>query len=248
MQSVFAFLHDVYDELIFYTDKEFNEDSAVIPGIKDNLVIKAWKILRAHFSQKIPHLEIVKNIPICGGLGGGSSDAACFINAVFDFWKFSEKRKLSYIDLFHSLGADTRVFLFKYFTNCHFVYLNGTGLEGNIQQIDVPLRNQYIVIINDGAKLSTTDVFKNLKEPFCNNIENPASIVRKLKMKHFHNSLQTSALELAPQLQVILRELLNMSPVLCGISGSGSTCFALVNNVPPWFMKLPYSFRAVSSF
>ena len=90
MQSIFAFLKDLYDELIFYPDKEFNEYSALIPGIEHNQITKAWHILKNHFTRHIPHLEIAKNIPICAGLGGGSSDAACFINSVFDFWKFSE--------------------------------------------------------------------------------------------------------------------------------------------------------------
>ena len=62
MQSIFAFLRDVYDELIFYPDKEFNEKSAIIPGIEVNLITKAWQILTKHFNRKIPYLDVVKNI------------------------------------------------------------------------------------------------------------------------------------------------------------------------------------------
>lgn len=243
MQSIFAFLCDVYDELIFYPEKEFDENSAKISGIETNIVVEAWKILREHFTYKIPHLKIVKNIPICGGLGGGSSDAACFINSVFDFWKFSQSKKLSYIDIFHSLGADARVFLFKYFTNCRFVYLNGTGLSGEIRKINLPVRNQRILIINDETKLLTSDVFKNFKEHFGKEVKKPASMLEK-----FHNSLQSSALELAPQLRLILHDLSKLSPTICGISGSGATCFAVVDCIPPRFMELPYPFKAVSLF
>ncbi len=243
MQSIFAFLCDVYDELIFYPEKEFDKNSAKISGIENNLVIEAWKILREHFDYKIPHLEIKKNIPICGGLGGGSSDAACFINSVFDFWKFSQVKKLSHIGIFHSLGADTRVFLFKYFTNCRFVYLNGTGLSGEIRKINLPVRNQHILIINDETKLLTSDVFRNFKEPFGKEVKKPASMLEK-----FHNSLQTSALELAPQLRLILHDLSKLSPPIYGVSGSGATCFAVVEDIPPRFMELPYPFKAVSLF
>ena len=127
MQSVFAFLKDVYDELIFYPDyseKEFCEKSVAIPGIENNSILKAQTILQNNFNLKIPYVEIKKYIPICAGLGGGSSDAACFVNMVFDFWGFSQNKKMSYIDLFRPLGADAKVFLFKYFTNCRFVYIN----------------------------------------------------------------------------------------------------------------------------
>ena len=248
MQSIFAFLQNVYDELIFYPDKEFNENSAIIPGIKDNLITKAWQILTKYFNKKIPHLDIVKNIPICAGLGGGSSDAACFINSVFDFWKFSQQEKLSYIDLFSSLGADTRVFLFKYFTNCRLVYLNGTGVDGEIREINLPIGRQHILIINDGTKLSTQKVFNNLKEPFRRNIADFKYIMEHFQLHNFYNSLQNSALDLAPQLRYILHDLLKMSPIACGISGSGATCFAIVNNLPPGFFALPYAFKTISLF
>ena len=248
MQSIFAFLKDLYDELIFYPDKEFNEYSALIPGIEHNQITKAWHILKNHFTRHIPHLEIAKNIPICAGLGGGSSDAACFINSVFDFWKFSKQEKLSYIDIFRPLGADTRVFLFKYFTNCRFVYLNGTGIDGEIREINLPVGTQYMLIINDGTKLSTKDVFKNLKEPFCKNIESFESIKENFQLNNFHNSLQNSALELAPQLRVILCNLLKMSPIAYGISGSGATCFAVVSKVPSSFSALSYKFKTTSVF
>ena len=248
MQSIFAFLRDVYDELIFYPDKEFNEKSAIIPGIEVNLITKAWQILTKHFNRKIPYLDVVKNIPICAGLGGGSSDAACFINAVFDFWRFSQQEKLSYINIFRTLGADTRVFLFKYFTNCRFVYLNGTGIDGDIRKINLQVCNPHILIINDGTKLFTRDVFKNLKAQFLKNTENFEHIVENFQLQNFHNSLQKSALELAPQLEIVLNDLLKMSPIVCGISGSGSTCFAIVNEVPSGFFALPYAFKTTSLF
>ncbi len=248
MQSVFAFLRDIYDKLIFYPDKEFDEKSAIIPGIEDNLITKAWQILLKHFDRKIPHLDVLKNIPICAGLGGGSSDAACFINSVFDLWKFSQQKKLSYIDMFRSLGADTRVFLFKYFTKCRFVYLNGTGIDGEIRKINLPVGSQRIIIINDGTRLSTREVFKNLKGPFLKNIESVEHIIENFQLRNFHNSLQNSALELAPQLGAVLRDLLKMSPIVSGISGSGSTCFAIVNEVPSGFYALPYTFKSTSLF
>ena len=248
MQSIFAFLNDIYDELIFYPDKEFSENSALIPGIEDNLITKAWKILKKHFAKPIPHLDIIKNIPICAGLGGGSSDAACFINTVFDFWKFSQQEKLSYLNMFRALGADTRVFLFKYFTNCRFVYLNGTGIGGEIRQIDLHVNDQHMLILNDGSKLSTRDVFKNLRAPFCKKIEKVEDITENFQLHKFHNSLQNSALELAPQLCDILYDLSKMSPIAYGISGSGATCFAIVNKVPPSFSSLPYSFKRISVF
>ena len=246
MQSVFAFLKDVYDELIFYTDyagRGFDGKAVAIPGIENNSILEAQKILRDNFDLKIPYVKIKKHIPICAGLGGGSSDAACFVNTVFDFWGFSQSKKMSYIDLFRPLGADAKVFLFKYFTNCRLVYINGTGRDGVISSIDLPHIHKYILIINDGTQLSTKKVFENFKKPFCSEITDINYL-----LKNHHNSLQNSALELAPNLKQILNTLANLSPDFYGISGSGATCFAVFNDKFSQFKTIPYPYVALSAY
>ena len=250
MQSIFAFLDDVYDEITLYTDQNFEESSVAIQEIENNSIINAWKILKNNFERKMPHkipyIELKKNIPICGGLGGGSSDSACFVNSVFDFWEFSKAEKLKYIDLFIPLGADAMVFLYKYFSQCRFVYINGTGIEGELEGIDLQLKNwqlknKYILIVNDGTKLSTKKVFENFKEPYCHEIEN------HYKLETFHNSLQNSALELAPNLKNILNDLSLISRFY-GISGSGSTCFAIVDNCNHKEISKKYKYARYSQF
>ena len=243
MQSIFAFLQDLYDELIFNTDQEFDEKAVVIPGVENNSILKAYTILRSNFDLKIPYVKIIKSIPICGGLGGGSSDAACFINTVFDYWGFTQKEKMTYTDIFRPLGADTKVFLFKYFTNSRFVYIDGTGIDGAISNIDLPYIDKYILIINDGTQLSTRQVFENFKEPFCQNVSEP----RQLLLSP-HNSLQNSALELAPHLQDILDIFDNMSPIFYGISGSGASCFAMLGNAQIDIRRIPYEQVILSNF
>ncbi len=225
MQSIFVFLKDVYDELIFYPDSEFIEDSAKVPGITNNSIIKAWKILKDNFDLKIPYVEIKKKIPICGGLGGGSSDAACFINSVFDLWGFSIEEKLAKIKLCRELGSDACVFLFKYFKDCQSVYINGTGFSGDISDTNLSFRDRYIVVVNNGSKLSTKEVFRNFKGPFCKENNDIAGVLEK-----FNNSLQKSAFELMPSLKKVIDDILLTSPLFCGVSGSGSTCFGLYEN------------------
>ena len=223
MQSIFVFLKDVYDELIFYPEKEFDENSAKIPGIEDNSVIKAWEILRDNYKFKIPHVEIKKKIPICGGLGGGSSDAACFINSVFNFWGFSDREKLSSIALFEDLGADTRVFLFKYFFDFRSIYINGTGLLGELGAFDeFNFDGLYVVIANNGTKLSTKEVYKNLRGAYCKELSDRFDL-----LEDCHNSLEMAALKLEPSLVDVIIDLLNSGAMLARVSGSGSTCFGL---------------------
>lgn len=222
MQSIFAFLVDVYDELLFFTDREFNSESAKIPGVENNSIRLAYEILKDNFGFKIPHVIVKKHIPVCGGLGGGSSDAACFVNFVLDSYGFSPEEKMSRIDLFRPLGADAKVFLFRYFTNCRFVYINGTGLDGEISSIDLPYHDERLLVINNGSRLSTAAVFKNFDGPFCRELPRSSLV--------FNNSLQHSAIKLEPSFNKILVDIEHTSPKFYGVSGSGSSCFAVYSD------------------
>lgn len=229
LESVFYFLENYYDVLIFDRSKEFNANSAIIKGVlpEDNSIIRAAKILKHHFDFKIPHVEVVKNLPICGGVGGGSSNSACFISQVFDIYGFSKSEKLKHIDLFDELGCDNKVFLYKYFTNCKAIYLKGTGIDGVIKPIDLNIDAFRIELFFSNCKLSTKDVFKNFKGPFMAEIG-----FENLNISHilnFNNSLQDSAIELCPSLREQLDRIKSTKPIICGVSGSGPTCFVAKN-------------------
>ncbi len=225
MESIFAFLEDIYDELIFFPEIEFNNSSAQVHGLLNNSVQKAAKILRSNFDKKIPHVIIKKNLPISAGIGGGSSDSACFINTVFNIWNFSTEEKIKYIHIFKELGADNMVFLHKYIHNYRFIYLNGTGIEGNILELDLNLENCYALLINDGDFLSTKAVFDRFQGPF-QKILGFKNINFEI-LKNFHNSLQPISIMFISKLSEILNDLRETKPIFCGISGSGPTCFAV---------------------
>ena len=69
----------VHDVLEFVEAKKthFSSSGIDIPGnSKNNLVLKAYQLLKKDFN--LPHIDIhlLKNIPVGAGLGGGSADAA----------------------------------------------------------------------------------------------------------------------------------------------------------------------------
>ena len=234
MESVFAFLPDIYDELIFDTDVELNNASVYIPGIENNSVIVAYQILKQHFRGKIPHLRIKKKLPIGGGIGGGSSDAACFVNTAFDLWKMPQSEKMLYLDIFRELGADARVFLFKYFTDSQFVYLNGTGIQGEIFDISLNAHEKFVLLVNNGSRLSTTQVFRKYVENFEKGGKFEETVDRdRIDFKYlcnFQNSLEKPAIALEPSLAGVIQNIKSTKPIFCGVSGSGSTCFGVYEN------------------
>jgi 4-diphosphocytidyl-2-C-methyl-D-erythritol kinase len=113
LQSVFQFV-DLCDELSFtLRDDDRVERATDIPGVPEtqDLCLRAAKSLQqaAGCSQGVT-IELNKRIPIGGGVGGGSSDAATCLVALNHLWglKWSTDQ-LAALGL--SLGADVPVFV-----------------------------------------------------------------------------------------------------------------------------------------
>jgi len=95
------------------TDEEVKL-SRPLPGIAeaDELAVRAARLLKeASGSKQGVNIEIEKNIPIGGGLGGGSSDCATTLAVLNRLWRLNlPQEKLASLAL--SLGADVPFFLF----------------------------------------------------------------------------------------------------------------------------------------
>ena len=114
LQSVFT-LVDLQDRLRF----ALRGDGAVrrvndVPGVpaEEDLVVRAAALLKEATGTPLGvDIEVEKNIPIGGGLGGGSSDAATVLVALNRLWKTGfEAEALAEIGA--GLGADVPFFIF----------------------------------------------------------------------------------------------------------------------------------------
>ena len=118
LNSRFVLLDTLYDELILIDEKQ-KEGFELISDFKceDNIINKAYHLLckegfenelKEFFSKK--SLKLIKNIPTCAGLGGGSSDAAGFLKMMNEELNLQiSKERL--IQLSVRLGADVAFFL-----------------------------------------------------------------------------------------------------------------------------------------
>jgi len=114
LQTVFRFI-DFGDTLYF----RIRQDGVIrrvnsVPGIPadEDIVVKAARLLRheAGVSRGI-EIRVRKRLPVGGGLGGGSSDAATVLLALNRIWGLHLKRRdLEALGL--RLGADVPVFIF----------------------------------------------------------------------------------------------------------------------------------------
>ena len=154
IQTAFQFL-DYSDSLEFQVQQSGTiELLTPLKGVKNesNLIIRAAKCLQSHTDSKQgAKISIKKRLPIGGGLGGGSSNAATTLIALNHLWQTKlTTTKLAQLGL--TLGADVPVFIHGY-----AAWAEGVGEE--LTPIS-PAEPWYVVIVPD-CQVSTAEVFSS---------------------------------------------------------------------------------------
>ncbi|MBM7831451.1 4-diphosphocytidyl-2-C-methyl-D-erythritol kinase [Agromyces cerinus] len=211
-------------------------DTSGLPTDRSNLAIKAAKLLAR--TAGVPggvHLEIDKHVPIAGGMGGGSADAAATLVACDALWGTAlAKEELHAIAA--KLGADVP-----------FALSGGTAIgTGRGDQLSPALATgsfHWVLAVAEFG-LSTPAVYQELDRQRASRLglvtdEAPvvdAAVLQALRAGDahrlagsLHNDLEAAALSLAPGLGGIL-ELGAAHGALAGlVSGSGPTVAFLVD-------------------
>lgn len=123
-----------------------NED---IPAAQD-LIIKSATLLQSYTNCAFGvEIEIDKKIPIGGGLGGGSSNAATVLLALNELWQINlPLDELKFLG--RQLGADVPVFLHN-----HSAWASGIG--DKLTSLELP--ETYFLVINPNINSKTRQVF-----------------------------------------------------------------------------------------
>lgn len=154
LQTAFQFL-DLVDELSFkLCDHRVVRRVSEVVGVdpQNDLSVRAAVALQeASGASRGVEITVLKRIPLGGGLGGGSSDAATTLLALNELWGLSLCRsELTEIGL--GLGADVPVFIYG-----HAAWAEGIG--DRLTAID-PEEAWYLVV-HPGCSVSTAQVFSN---------------------------------------------------------------------------------------
>ena len=154
LQTVFQLL-DYGDELSFDvgTSSEIRMDTPMdgVPD-KENLIIRAASLLQHHTGcTQGALIRIDKKLPMGGGLGGGSSDAATTLLALNQLWQTNLPRE-QLANLGLQLGADVPV----------FIYGNSAWASGIGECLEpVSLEPQHYIVMNPGVHISTAELFSH---------------------------------------------------------------------------------------
>ncbi|MCB1986474.1 MAG: 4-(cytidine 5'-diphospho)-2-C-methyl-D-erythritol kinase, partial [Nitrosomonas sp.] len=212
LQTVFRLL-DFSDELSF-TLRDDGLVNLVTPvdGIPEDqdLCVRAAKLLRSRSGTTMGvDIALKKRIPMGGGLGGGSSDAATTLMALNQLWNLNwDKAKL--LELGLQLGADVPVFIFG-----QNAFAEGIGEKLSAVQLPAAW---YLVLIPP-VHVSTAEIFSN-KELTRNTI--PIKIP-PFSIWQGHNDLEQVVCSLYPEVSRRLKWLKQLeNTTIAAMSGSGA--------------------------
>jgi len=117
---------------------------------EDNLCVRAARLLQSH-TRKGCEITLEKNLPIGGGLGGGSSDAATVLLALNRAWQLRLKRD-ELLSLGAKLGADVPFFL----------YGRNAIAEGIGERLEaLELRPAWYLVLTPQVSVSTKETFES---------------------------------------------------------------------------------------
>ena len=214
---------------------------AAVPTDASNLVVKAAKALAKAAGIKRPlplRFSLHKTVPVAGGMGGGSADAAAALLAVEKAWQLELSRDVKW-NAAASLGADVPFALMG-------GSARGLGIGDELQAIPQKSQLHWVLVPNDFG-LSTPSVFAELDRLRSERRQDPktvkpASMSGKLATALragasaeeiaplLHNDLQEAAVSLKPELQKILDLEQQVFALKAIVSGSGPTVAMLARD------------------
>jgi 4-diphosphocytidyl-2-C-methyl-D-erythritol kinase len=154
LQTAFQFI-DLWDSLRFFArPRGVIERLGDVPGVAadDDMVVRAARLLAGRAGQAAPGVAIAleKRLPMGGGVGGGSSDAATVLVALNELWGLRlPVDEIAALGL--QLGADVPVFVLG-----RAAWAEGVGEK----LVPVDFAEPIYVLVRPGAAISTAEVFK----------------------------------------------------------------------------------------
>lgn len=228
---------NVCDEIELEKTSESIEVATPIEGVplEKDLTFKAAKALQEIGDvSKGVRIKVTKKIPMGGGLGGGSSNAATVLRGLNELWELRwPVEKL--VKIGARIGADVPFFLYE-----------GPARVEGIGDKVTPLKRLpklWIILVNPGIHLSTPMAYAtwdqerdpSLRKGGGNQLTQENQSVRWLNdfralVEHLHNDFEEVILPKYPEISRAKEALSQVGAKGVLMSGSGSTVFGIFEN------------------
>ena len=204
-------------------------DAGAIPLDGTNIVARAATLLAAHHDLSVRgHVSVEKAIPVAGGLAGGSADAAAALVALDRLWDVGTSDD-DLLAIAAELGSDVP-----------FALIGGTALGTGRGELVTPVADHgtwWWVLVPSTEGMSTPAVYRHFDKlnPCASPTPPPADELLaavaagdpKALAPLLRNDLQEPAIDLRPDLGVLLERGESEGALRGLVSGSGPTCVFL---------------------
>ncbi len=197
---------------------DLSEEIDFLEAEDSNLILRAARALRERFSVRAgARIHLSKKIPIGGGLGGGSSNAAATLRALTELWKITAT-EADLQAIAASLGSDVPFFL-----------LGGRARGRGRGDAVTPLPDgpqEWVLLVFPPFSLSTAEVYGRLKVRSLTGSPSATKVSgSETGGGPERNDLEQAAESLRGELRRIRSALAGAGARSARLSGSGSTVF-----------------------
>ena len=205
---------------------EINCSHPNVPADETNLAHQAASLFLSQMgSARSLKIQLIKNIPVAAGLGGGSSNAAGILLALNTHYGHPFSRK-HLMEMGLKLGADVPFFIFQ-----KPAIATGIGEKFDAFKGDLPY---HFLLLYPGFNVSTAETYQNMNLGLTKAEKKPTSNHLKLNRfnpaRHLTNDLEQVTALRYPEIGLAKENLLNLGAVGALMSGSGPTVFGLFEN------------------
>ncbi len=221
LETVFQFLELSDTISIRTTDNQGIELLTPIDGVSndDNLIVKAAKLLQESTQTNYgAQIKINKILPMGGGLGGGSSNAATILIALNALWN-TQLTHSQLAELGIQLGADVPIFIHGY-----AAFAQGIGEK----LTPVQPKEYFYLVTKPNCSISTQAIFtandltrNTAKLDLCSQTLNSHEL--NALIENSHNDCQTLVIKHYPEVANLLAWLIEYAP--SRMTGTGACIF-----------------------
>ncbi len=214
-------VRDVLEVVTAQETKLHMSGKAVAGNGRDNLVWKAYELLKQDYPQIAPlDIYLHKAIPMGAGMGGGSADGAFMLQLINDYSKLGlTKTQLAEYAL--RLGSDCPFFIYN-----TPQFARGRGEQ--MQDVAIDLSGYSIQLICPRVHISTAKAFSMITPkaaPF--DLRKLPGLPVSEWRGVISNDFETPIFEQNPVLADIKQQLYDGGAIYAAMSGSGSTVFGI---------------------
>ena len=201
-------------------------------GSDGNIATRAARLLRKTTGCRGgASVRLRKHIPVGGGLGGGSADAAAALVGLNDLWQTGLSRQ-ELMSLGAQVGCDIPALI-----HGGAVVMEGRGEKISPLAVAGPVSHWWIVVVNPGVMVSTRDIYARFRCVLTSDGERYRNMVcaltegdLDLAARSLFNRLQETVCRKYPLLGILAERLERAGALGALLCGSGASLFGLARD------------------